>query len=86
MIAKSYKSPAGQFRTRCCRGCGAEIETVETVVGSVTDFIDVSGLGRAQLLIVRQMLAEFRRQAVTIDMASMTPARTGQLRIGGASQ
>lgn len=66
-VAKSYASPAGQFRTRVC-SCGAEVETSETVIGVVAEVIDVTDLEKDQVRMLTQLIAGFRKQNVVIDM------------------
>lgn len=67
-IAESYASPAGQYRLRVCRSCGGDVESHEVVVGFASEVIDVSGLRPDQLRFTRQMLAQFRRENIVIDM------------------
>lgn len=67
-IAQSYASPAGQYRMRVCRICLAEVETIEHVVGLAPEMLDCTGLRADQLRLIRQMLTQFRRENVTIEM------------------
>lgn len=67
-IAESYASPAGQYRLRCCQSCHADVESTEVVVGFTSEILDVSGLRADQLRLIRQMLAQFQRENVIIDI------------------
>lgn len=66
-VANSYASPAGHYRTRHCR-CGIEVETSEIVLGNTLDVLDVTGLTKDQLRLIRSMLSTFRQQNVVIEM------------------
>lgn len=67
-VCKSYQSASGQMRTRVCRRCHTEVETIEAVVGASVEVLDVSNLDRDQVRMVRQMVTQLRRVNVTIDM------------------
>ena len=67
LVAMSYPSPAGQSRRRVC-SCGADVETTEVVAGMTAEIVDVSALNPDQLRLIRQMVAQFTRENVTIEM------------------
>ena len=62
-IAKSYPSPGGQFRIRVCSKCHSDVETLEHVVGLAPEILDISGLDRANVIALRQMVRSFRQLA-----------------------
>ena len=59
LIAKSYPSPAGVYRLRHC-GCGAAVESSETVIGIDAEVLDISDLNPEQVKLVRAQVEVLR--------------------------
>jgi hypothetical protein len=60
LVAKSYPAPGGQFRTRVCGKCLADVETLETAIGIETEVLDISGLSAAEVSTLRGIVHGMR--------------------------